>query len=132
MLSKDEISTASAVLDELDIAMLVTVIKSGGTYKANPPFYNDLTAKIEATDGTTEAKMLNAIKTRIESLGVGEVELRGGDEGVYYSQNKEREALINYAISIIYDAPFDSLAVDLNNYLLVGNYGVSQRLTDLD
>lgn len=129
MLTKAQIAAASPTLDETDIQMLATVIRNGATYKANPVMYPELEGKISDTDGTVKAQMLNATLDLLEALGPGEVELSGGNEGLRYSQTREREALVNYALSVIYDI---QLTAVVNPTRVTGNFGVGQREIDPD
>ena len=134
MLSKNQITSASATLDEVDVTMMVTLIRASIRFKENPAYYNDVEARIEDVDGTVKAKQLNAVLAEIVNLGIGEVGISGGDEGVRYSQTSEREALVNYAISVIYSQPFDSVSVvdedGGSNSGGTGNYRVAQRELD--
>lgn len=131
MLKKTEISSASAILDDTTVAMLVTLIRNSAKYKLNPPYYATVQEKLEDADGSIQAKQLNAILSKIEKLGIGEVEISGGDEGIRYSKTREREALVSYAMSILYTEPFSSISVDPDATVL-GSYGIGQRKTELD
>ena len=134
MLSKTQISAASATLDETDIAMITTVIRGSEKYKANPAFYTDLVTKIEDLDGTVQAKMVNAAMQAITDLGIGVVEIDqrrvGSSDGLYYSQVLERNALIDYIIWTMYPEFFESVTVVVDedgNITTNGGYKTAQR-----
>src|SRR4051812_47850380 len=129
MLTKAQIAAASPNLDETDIQMLLTVIRNGASYKANSILYPDLEDRIEETSGTIKAQMLNAILDLLEVLGPGEVVLDGGSEGLRYSQTREREALVNYALAVIYDTQLIEI---IDPTRATGNFGVGQRDVDPD
>lgn len=103
MLTKAQITSASTTLDDTDIEMLVALFRISSRYKEYPEFFPDLESRLASVDGTIKAQQLNAVLDLIEDLGVGEVQIQGGDEGLRYSQTLEREALINYAMSVVYD-----------------------------
>lgn len=132
MLSKAQITAASSTLDETDIAMITAVIRGSDKYKQNPAYYIDFVVRIEDTDGSIQAKMLNAALSAIVDLGVGVVEIDqrrvGGSDGLYYSQIAERNALIDYMIGAVYPEFFESVQVDVDgNYITGGRYGIAQR-----
>jgi hypothetical protein len=104
MLTKNEITTASATLDAVDVEMWLALIRANTYYRGNKFFYPDVQFQLEEANGTAKGQMLNAILDKIEALGVGEVSIRNGDEGLNYSQSQERDALVKYALSVLYDA----------------------------
>ncbi len=104
MLTKNEIVSAPATLDETDMEMWLALIRANTFYRGNKIFYPDVQGELDNADGTVKGKMLNAILDRIEALGVGEASIRGGDEGLNWSQSAERDALVKYGLSILYDA----------------------------
>lgn len=127
MLTKAQIAAAPNTLDAIDIAMLVTILRKSVSYRSSPEFYPELEDAITATIGTVKAQQLNAIMDLIEALGPGEVAISGGDEGLRYSQTAEREAMLNYALSVLYDR---TVAVE-QSASAARAYGVGQRdLTD--
>jgi hypothetical protein len=106
MLTKDEITAAPDTLDSVDKAMWLTLIHANQFYRDNKAVYPDVSAKLDAASGTVQGKMLNAILDKIEELGIGEISLRTPDDGLNYSQPDERDALVRYGLSVMYDAVF--------------------------
>lgn len=130
MLSKDQITAASSVIDETDVAMVMAVIRGSTKYKDNPVFYADIQTRIEDLDGTVQAKMVNAALAAIVDLGIGVVEIDqrrvGGSDGLYYSQVLERNALVDYIIGVMYPEFFESVTIGTDG-TTYGSYGVAQR-----
>jgi hypothetical protein len=104
MLTKDEITAAPDTLDSVDKAMWLTLIHANSFYRGNKALYPDVSGKLDAASGTVQGKMLNATLDKIEDLGIGEISLRTPEEGLSYSQSSERDALVRYGLSIMYDA----------------------------
>jgi hypothetical protein len=104
MLTKAEIVAAPITLDATDKQMWLSLIHANQYYRDNKAIYPDISAQLDAASGTVKGQMLNAISARIQSLGVGEVKLQTPDEGLGYSQHDERDALVAYALSVMYDA----------------------------
>lgn len=103
MLTKSEITSASNQLDETDIALLLPLIRNTKRYRDNLPLFSDLESVIEDANGTVQAKQINAVLAKVIALGPGEVGINGGEDALNYSQAREREALVNYIISILYE-----------------------------
>lgn len=130
MLTKQQITDASPTLDETDITMLVTLIRNSKRYRENAGLFGNLRAKILEANNTVRAKQLNAILALIQALGVGEVSINGGDDAISYSQSKEREAMVNYAISVLYeisDADGSIIIIDDGLIFSNGRYSIGQR-----
>lgn len=134
MLSKEQISAASAVLDEVDIAMIVTVIRTSEKYKANPAYYINIQSVIEEADGGVQAKQLNAAMKAISDLGIGMVEIDqrrvSSSDGLYYSQILERNGLVDYMLGVLYPEFFESTSVltdSKGNIISGANYLTGQR-----
>lgn len=134
MLSKEQISAASSVLDEVDVAMIISVIRVCDKYKGNPPYYQNLEAVVSAADGSVQAKQLKAALTAIEDIGIGMVEIDqrrvSSSSGMYYSQLVERNALAEYMLAVLYPEFFESSTVTTDNngnIISGGNYLTGQR-----
>lgn len=108
------ISQASDHLTEKEVQLWLLLFRKSAKYRAYAPVYsNGLAEKIQATEGTIKARMLNALMKEIDDLGVGEVHIGGdqrtigagsGDrEGTHWSQPIEREALIDEALDVLFD-----------------------------
>lgn len=112
MLTKGEITTASNVLDETDVLMLVSLIRNSVRYRSNPFIFAGLEEAIISLSGTIKARQINAMLAKIEALGVGEVAIKGGEDSLYYSQAQEREAMLNYILSVLY-------SISEGNFLII-------------
>lgn len=102
MLSKEEIVAASPNLDSIDLEMWLALIRANPVYRSNVVLFPDIEAALDGASGDTKGQMLNALSARIQGLGVGVVEIKNGDEGLNWSQRAERDALVAYALSILY------------------------------
>ena len=100
-----QITAADDTLTATAQAQLLALIRGSNRYKAQPDFYKLPADAIEAADGTVKAQQLNAALALIDTVGDGTVALTGGDEGVDYSQERDKEELINYIISVLYEQP---------------------------
>lgn len=120
MITKDQISGADANLDEIDISMIISLVKGSDIFKDNPLTFSDINIRLEEINGTVKARQVNAALDLIEELGAGEVQLRGGSDAVYYDQHKERQALVNYIIFTLYDnieGIYLNLGVNSSNFV---------------
>lgn len=126
MLTKAEITAASTTLDETDQAMWLALFRANSFYRANKLIYPDLEATLDDANGSVKAAMLNATLDRIEALGVGQVQIKNGDEGLNYSQDDERNALVTYGLSILYDTILIVPQINANTGQF-GNVQVRQR-----
>ncbi len=124
MLTKTEIQAAPATLDSIDIEMWLALIRANPDYKSNVVLFPDIEAVLDEASGDTKGKMLNALSTKIQELGIGVVEIRNGDEGLQYSQRAERDALVAYALSILYPVTGVVYPTTTGSY---GEYQVRQR-----
>lgn len=129
MLTKTEISDASPVLDDTDLEMWAALVRSLPDYQMNKERYPNLESRLEDASETVKGRMLNAILDKIEALGVGVVQLRGGDDGLYYSQEAERNALIRYGLGVLYDIGLSTtvISVTLTEGQYISGVGVGQR-----
>lgn len=107
MISRDKISEASDELDEIAIDSLVATIRTTAIYKSNPAYFSGMGAKFSALNGTVGAQQINAVLDELEILGIGEAQINQaqtvGTDGLVYSQTTEREALVEYALSVVYE-----------------------------
>lgn len=137
MLTSTEIQAESTTLSEIDVLNLVSNIRTSERYKSNPAFYVDIKAKIEALDGSVEARLINAIITKLEILGSGVVEINQeqtvGTDGLIYSQKSEREAFIDYAVNIMYEESYSTVEVPDDSVMsLHGAYAVGRLPLDYE
>lgn len=127
MLTKAEIIAASPALDSVDIEMWLALIRANPDYKANVNFYPAVESTLEDASGGPKGQMLNALSTRIQALGVGVSEIKGGDEGLNWSQAAERDAMVAYALSILYPVNGTVYAASSSSTGSFGDYQVRQR-----
>lgn len=98
------ISNASDHLGEKQIQLWITLFKKLPKYNEYAFVYSEtVLSRLQAAEGTVKARMLNALMKEIDSLGVGEVQIKGDDEGTYWSQSLERISLIEEAFDVIFD-----------------------------
>lgn len=134
MITRADIDAASATLTETAILSLVSTIRMTELYKKNPSYFSGLQNSIASVDGTIKAKQLNVILDKLESLGIGVVEINQaqtvGTDGLIYSKLAERESLVDYALGILYEGYEPTVYVDVTDadLTLKGDYQVS-RLT---
>ena len=124
MLTKAEITAAPATLDAVDIEMWLSLIRANQYYRDNIILFPDVESELDNASGDTKGKMLNALSAKIQAMGVGVVEIRNGDEGLWYSQQKERDALVAYALSILYPVTNVVYPTTAGSF---GEYQVRQR-----
>jgi hypothetical protein len=105
MPSLEQITAASTDLTDVAQAQLLALIRSSPRYKAQPDFYKLPAEAIADADGTVKARQLNAALALIDAVGDGTVALTGGDEGVDYSQERDKAELVDYMISVLYEQP---------------------------
>lgn len=137
MINSTEIQAESSTLTELDVVNFVSIVRTSDIYKANPAFFVDLKTKVEALDGTVEAKLINAIITKLEALGSGVIEINQqqtvGTDGVVYSQKANRDDLINYALGIMYEGIYSTSTLpDDSGLKMYGNYAVGRLPLDYE
>ena len=99
-----QIENASGTLSDLAKAQWLTLIRGSTRYRDQTSLYLSLESKL-ASVSEIQAKQLNAALALIDEIGDGTVSLAGGGDGVDYSQERDREDLINYGISALYDQP---------------------------
>ena len=135
------INQASDHLTEKEVQLWLLLFRKSPKYQKYAYVYSDgLEDKILATEGTTKARMLNALLTEIDELGTGEVHIGGdqrtigagsGDrEGTHWSQTIERLALIEEGLDVLFDdistlivqggATTDNQAVYMRNLVAAG------------
>lgn len=128
MISREKIEEASDTLTDVTIESVTAILRTTQRYKDNPTYYSTFKSKLLGIDGTIQAQQVNAALDELETLGIGEVELNQsqtvGTDGVIYSQVKERQALIDYILGIMYEGYQPSVYVDTdeNGFIIKGNY----------
>lgn len=125
-LTKELIENSNSHIDDVSLNLWVTLIRQCDLYRANAAIFSvDVAARITATEGTTKARMLNALMGLISKLGPGEIELRGADiDKVWYSQKKERDALVAEAFLVLFDDITESQSTTSGVIPSAGIYGV--------
>lgn len=100
-----QITNASVTLTATAQAQLLALIRGSDRYKRNPGFYELPATAITAASGTVKGQQLNAALALVDIVGDGTVALAGGEDAVDYSQERDREQLIDYIISVLYEQP---------------------------
>lgn len=99
-----QISTAVTTLSAVAQAQWLVLIRKSAAYKEQPGLYPNLADKLAAVT-TVQAQQLNAALTLIDEIGDGTVALSGGSDAVDYSQDRDRDALVSYGLSVLFDNP---------------------------
>lgn len=102
--NRTQIDGAGASLSPTSQAVWLSLIRQNARYRSAVLGFQNLENALAAVDGL-KAKQLNAALDLIEAVGVGEIGIKGGDDAVDYSQARERDALIDYGLSVLYDQP---------------------------
>lgn len=131
------VSNASNHLESITKAILITLFRQIEVYRRNALIFSaDLSTRIDAAEGTDKARMLNAVMSEIDKLGIGEVEIRGDEDAVWWSQAKEREALLTTAFLTLYDDVVEGTGTTAEGVIpskgLYGDFAVGQRPQLLD
>lgn len=131
MFTRAQIAAADSTLSEVTVDMWVALIKNSQRYRTEPALFPNLEEAILEVDGTVKAQQLNVALDAIEALGPGEVALRGGDDGLQFSQTLEREALVSYGMSVVFDSlaavPQTADSSASTPVTVYGRYGIAQR-----
>lgn len=108
--TKAQITAASSTLDEVAQSLWVSYIRQSECYRARPLGYPNLAETIAAAaaEAGLKAQQLNAALTLIDEKGPGEIEIK--EDGATISKTKDRSALVDYGISVLYDEPIGSEA----------------------
>lgn len=100
-----QITAASVTLTATAQAQLLALIRGSNRYKARPDFYELPATAIAAASGTVKGQQLNAALALIDTVGDGTTKLEGGEEAVNFDPERDREKLIDYIISCLYEQP---------------------------
>lgn len=100
-----QIAAADDTLSAAAQAQLLALIRGSNRYKAQPDFYALPADAIEAASGTVKGQQLNAALALVDVVGDGTVALTGGEDAVDYSQERDRQQLVDYMISVLYEQP---------------------------
>lgn len=131
-ITSDKVRNASDHLDVTDKALLVTWFRESDIYRANAIVFSaDLVTRIDAAEGTVRARIINAVIKEIDKLGIGEVEIRGDRDAVWWNQHKERQALLTTAFLALYDDIVDGAGTVIDGVIpslgLYGDAAIGQR-----
>ncbi|HNC59276.1 MAG TPA: hypothetical protein PLP33_27865 [Leptospiraceae bacterium] len=126
-ITSDKVRNSSDHLTDLDKALLITWFRQSDVYRNNAlVFSSTLVSRIDSAEGTVKARIINAVIKEIDKLGVGEVEIRGDKDAVWWNQSKERQALLMTAFLTLYDDIVDGAGSILEGYIPgLGIYGVA-------
>lgn len=100
--TKAQIAAAGTAVDEAGRATIVALIRQSDRYRAAPLGYPNIDAVIQAAS-TVQKKQLNAALGIIDEKGSGEIEIK--EDGASISKAKDRAALVEYMIAVLYDEP---------------------------
>lgn len=97
-----QIEAASGTLTATAQAQLLALIRTSRRYKQNISAFETL-ADVIADATTLQAQQLNAALALVDEVGDGTVALTGGQDAVDYSQDRDREQLLDYILSVLYE-----------------------------
>jgi hypothetical protein len=100
-----QITAADATLTATAQEHLLALIRGSDRYKANPGFYALPATAIAAASTTIKGKQLNAALALIDGVGDDTTKLEGGEEAVNFDPERDREKLISYCMSVLYEQP---------------------------
>lgn len=100
-----QITSASDTLTESAQAQALALIRQSDRYKAHPEFYRLPAAAIASASGTIKGRQINATLTLIDKIADGTIALLGGEKGLDYDKARDRNQLVEYLISVIYEQP---------------------------
>lgn len=100
----EQIAVASDHIPDFYIPVWATYFKQLPLFQTSAAIYSSqLADRFAAVEGTVRARHINAAMIEINKLKTGEVEIRGDDEGTWWSQSKERLSLILEAFYVLFD-----------------------------
>lgn len=99
-----ELAAAATTLSALAQAQWQTLIRMSAQYKEEPGLYPNLTQKL-ASVTAIQAQQLNAALGVHEDTGDGTVALTGGTDAVDYSQVRDKDEMVRFALSVLFEAP---------------------------
>lgn len=103
-LTREIIETSSDHLDNVAKLIVVSLVRELKEYQCHANIFNTrLDAAINSAEGTIKARQINGILREIENLGIGEVEIRGDRDGLWWSQMRERDALVRMLFNTLFD-----------------------------
>lgn len=103
------VETASPNLSIVVKATLLSLLRQTQWYRVNPSAYTNLEAVIAAASGTVKGQQLNAAMTAIDDIGPGEVKIEGDEDAMHYSRADERNAYLEFCLTVLYEVPPDSV-----------------------
>lgn len=104
MLTRTQIVEADGKIDEIARMQIVTAVRASDEYRQNAGRYPNLEGRLDGA-GKIAAKTINAALQILEGYGGGTVALKGGDDGLDYSIKRDREEMVKYVLSVLYDSP---------------------------
>lgn len=103
------VQTASPTLSVIVKATLLSLLRQTTWYRANPSGYVNLEAMIDAASETVKGQQLNAAMAAIDKIGPGEYEIKGDEDALHFKKADERNAYLEFCLTVLYDAPPDSM-----------------------
>lgn len=124
-LTRDQIINSSDILDNISQNILLVLFRSNDVYRQNAVIFSaDVVSRLAAASGTIKARMLNALLDRIDKLGTGVVKIRGDKDGVHWSQEEERNALVTEALRVLYEDVVEGLGLPTYQGYVYPEYGL--------
>lgn len=102
--SSQQVAAASEVLTDTTKTLFIIEFRKLDLYRTHARIFSPMIqARLDSATNTIKGKILNAIRTQLDNLGTGQVEIRGDEDAVWWSQEKERQALIADAFLVLFD-----------------------------
>lgn len=107
-----ELEAAATTLSALAQAQWQTLIRMSAQYKEESGLYPNLTQKL-ASATAIQARQLNAALAVHQETGDGTVQLQGGADAVNYDQVRDKDEMVRFALSVLYDQPVRAASVQV-------------------
>jgi hypothetical protein len=102
MPTQTQISAASTTLSAVARAQVLSLIRGSTRYREQVGLYPALADKVDAAT-SVQIQQMNAALALIDAIGDGTVALTGSDDGVDYSQERDRAQLVDYMIDTLFE-----------------------------
>lgn len=103
-LTTDQVINSSDYLDDVTRQTFIILFRSNDIYKQNAiSWSSDVATRLNNASGTVKGRMLNALMKKIDKLGTGVASIRADKDGLFWSQEAERNALVTEALYVLYD-----------------------------
>lgn len=102
MLTRAQIEAAEKTFDYVAKRQFVAAVRFSSEFRANAERYSDLETRLDYLPSEA-VQMVNAGLAILEDYGDGTIAIKGGADGNDYSLSRDREALIQYLLAVVYE-----------------------------